>query len=365
MQRKFLVSGSNRKSLYDTGKGRAFRLTSAEAAEFKRFSYAKQGLLPFIKGNKGLRLKHANLELTARCNLRCKHCYGGEEFGKGAKELSTRQWKKIIKEIAGFNPKFLLFTGGECTLRRDFVELLRYAHNLGQNTSVFSNLTALSEEQAVALKETGAIVQFSAYGHNAELHDSITCIQGSFARQQEALRKLTALKVPLRGQAILMKENFSSREQIKKHFRKLGVPIEFSIARPGGRQEASGIPGCASCSFPKGYLEAAGSSASVDRDFFVLKHFYNDCWAQRCVVTAQGKVLACPFARERSFGDLTKESFAGARKRLLRNAACYKIDHINGCKECSLRYACIDCRSWAKALTGRWKGKNEYCKEID
>ncbi len=112
MQQKFLVSGSNGKAFYDLEKGKVFQLNEGEAPKFKRFSYKKQDLRPFLKGNKELCLRHTNLELTARCNLRCKHCYGGKDFGKKEEQLSTQKWKKIIKEISEFKPKFLLFTGG-------------------------------------------------------------------------------------------------------------------------------------------------------------------------------------------------------------------------------------------------------------
>ncbi len=207
-------------------------------------------------------------------------------------------------------------------------------------------------------------MQFSAYGHNPETHDAITNVKGSFERQQTALKKLKDLGVPLRGQAILMKENHAFQKQIRARFKKLGIPIEFSIARPSGRQDKEKIPGCAACSFPKGCLEAKGSSASPNLDFFAMKHFYNNCWIQRCGVTAEGKVIACVFARDKVLGDLTKESFSKAYQRLKENAAEFKCDNINGCKDCSLRFACVDCRPWAFSLTGNWKAKNPYCKEL-
>lgn len=364
VQRKFLVSGSSGNALYDLEKCKVFRLNECEAAKFKQFSYRKEDLLPFLEGNKEMRLKHVNLELTARCNLRCRHCYGGRDFGRKNKELSTQEWKKIIKEIVEFNPKFILFTGGECLLRKDFAELLYFAQNLGQNVSVFSNLTKLSDSQAIALKETDSIVQFSAYGHNAKLHDSITCVKGSFERQQASLKKLKLLGVSLRGQAILMKENLSFQKQIKEHLQKMKIPIEFSIARPSGRQLAAEIPGCASCSFPKNYLEADGSPAFADLDFFAMKHFYNNCWIQRCGITAQGKLLACVFARDKAFADLKKQSFKEGYKKIRQNAAKHRCDNINGCKDCCLRYACLDCRPWAFSMVGKRLGKNPYCKEL-
>jgi len=364
VQQKFWVNGSNGKVLYNLEKGKVFKLNKTEAAKFKQFCYKKEDLRQFLRQNSEMQLKHVNLELTAKCNLRCVHCYGGREFGKGEKEISTRQWKKIIREIAAFNPKFLLFTGGEALLRKDFSELLFFAHCLGLNTSLFSNLTVLSEEHAKALQKTKTIVQFSAYGHNAKMHDFITGVEGSFEKQQASLKRLNDLGVPLRGQIIVMKQNLPFQKQIKSFFKKQDIPTQFSIARPSSKQPISGIPGCATCSFPKNYLEANQSPVSISLDFFAMKHFYNNCWIQRCAVTAEGKVLACVFARDKVLGDLTKQSFKQAFKSVKENAAEHKCNNILGCSGCSLRFTCLDCRPWAFSLTGNRKQKNPYCKEV-
>ncbi len=364
MQQKFLVSGSNGKALYDFEKGKVFKLNKAEAEKFKQFAYNETDLKPLLAENNEIGLKFANLELTSQCNLKCKHCYGGKNFGKKEKELDTKQWKKIINELSKFKPKSLLFTGGEATLRKDLTKLLYYTHSIGIKTSLFSNLISISQKQAKALKETDCLVQFSAYGHKAKMHDFVTGIQGSFEKQQTSLKKLKELGVRLRGQVIILKENQYSKNKIKKHFKELNIPIEFSIARPGGRQNASNIPGCITCSFPKGYIKARGKPASLSFDYFVLKQFYNNCWARRCGITATGKVIACVFDRDKILGDLTKESFKQIYEKMKTNAEKYSCGKIKDCKDCSLRFACVDCRPWAFSLTGNWLAKNPYCKEL-
>src|ERR1041384_4945249 len=78
--------------------------------------------------------------LTYRCNLACEHCY----LDAGAKpaidspafadrsELGTDGCFTVIDEIARFAPDCLLIlTGGEPLLRRDIVEIIRYAAQKG------------------------------------------------------------------------------------------------------------------------------------------------------------------------------------------------------------------------------------------
>ena len=360
MQKKFLVSASNGKALYDLGNGKVFRLDKREAKKFKKFEYKKEDLKHFLKE---LSLKQVNLEITSNCNLKCSHCYGSKEFGSLGKELSTKKWKEIIEQVSEFNPKFLLFTGGEPLLREDFNELLLFAQNLALKTSLFSNLISLSDKTALLLKKTNSVVQFSCFGHNSKIHDSITGVEGSFESQKKALKKLRKLGVPLKGQIILLKQNLAFQNQIRKHFQKMQIPIEFSIARPSGNQTKEGIPGCQTCSFPQDFVPK-NVPVSITPEFFALKHFFNDCWIQRGVITSKGKVIACPFARNKVLANLNKQPFSEAIKAIKENAANFKIDKINGCKNCSLRFACSDCRPWALSLTKNSNTKNPYCKEF-
>ncbi len=59
-------------------------------------------------------------ELTYRCNLACPYCYVGAERKKD--ELSTDEWKKIIKQIPFYS--FVTLVGGEPLIRKDFSEIL-------------------------------------------------------------------------------------------------------------------------------------------------------------------------------------------------------------------------------------------------
>jgi len=46
-------------------------------------------------------------EITAKCNLRCRHCRG---FPEG--ELSTERAKKLKAEIAELEPSWVIIEGG-------------------------------------------------------------------------------------------------------------------------------------------------------------------------------------------------------------------------------------------------------------
>ena len=52
----------------------------------------------------------AVIELTNRCNLSCKHCYG---LFKGNKDLNKSAFLKILSELKELNCKLINFSGGE------------------------------------------------------------------------------------------------------------------------------------------------------------------------------------------------------------------------------------------------------------
>ena len=62
-------------------------------------------------------------ELTPRCNLQCKMCYirlTEKEMRPLGRELTATQWLSLAREAVDAGMVFLLLTGGEPLLRKDF-----------------------------------------------------------------------------------------------------------------------------------------------------------------------------------------------------------------------------------------------------
>jgi len=82
-------------------------------------------------------------EATRNCNLACRHCCIPKADWDPKKELTTDQAKAIFSAIArDFDPKsiHIAITGGEATLRKDLVEMVRFLTGLSfSQVSVDSN----------------------------------------------------------------------------------------------------------------------------------------------------------------------------------------------------------------------------------
>src|SRR5512136_2877850 len=81
-------------------------------------------------------------ELTARCNLNCRHCYINVPAGDTAAmkgELSFEAIRRIVDEARAMGILWCCLTGGEPLLRKDFIDIYLYLQKSGFLTTVFTN----------------------------------------------------------------------------------------------------------------------------------------------------------------------------------------------------------------------------------
>ncbi len=137
-----------------------------------------------------------DLELTNRCNLRCRMCWFYGESGIGDKhrgrELSTDEVFRLIDQVS--NLKSAIYLGGaEPLLRRDFFEILDYIKARGLSVSFTTNGTLLDPGKIEVLVRLGVEhIAFSVDGHE-QLHDDIRG-EGAYKRVVLAIRELSSCR---------------------------------------------------------------------------------------------------------------------------------------------------------------------------
>jgi 12,18-didecarboxysiroheme deacetylase len=138
--------------------------------------------------------------VTRRCNLRCVHCYSHSEDRDYSGELSFEEGKALIDDLAEFGSPVILFSGGEPLIRKDILDLIRYATEKGRRAVVSTNGTLITPAMAEKLKEIGlSYVGISLDGLEIT-HDSFRGIPGTFSRVMAAIKSCldVGLKVGLR-----------------------------------------------------------------------------------------------------------------------------------------------------------------------
>jgi len=133
----------------------------------------------------------AHLAVTTNCNMHCKYCSVRNAHQKiNTKELSTEQWKTIIKKLSDAGVFQIGFTGGEPTLRKDIHELMRFTESVGCVCNLTTNCWDLNEQFIDEMVKTGIRqCQVSLDSFNDEIHDKLRG-QGSLKRVVKSIELL-------------------------------------------------------------------------------------------------------------------------------------------------------------------------------
>jgi MoaA/NifB/PqqE/SkfB family radical SAM enzyme len=154
-----------------------------------------------------------SIELTHRCNLRCAHCYIGNQAcvrGNGKQEL---------------------ITGGEPLLRKDFKEIYCHAKTKGLLVTVFTNGTMVTEKILELFQDLPPrAVEISLYGATAQTYEKITGIKGSFERCLKGIQSLLDHRINLKLKTILMTLNRHEFYDIETMAEEYGVKFRFDAA---------------------------------------------------------------------------------------------------------------------------------------
>ncbi|MCX6998148.1 MAG: PqqD family peptide modification chaperone [Kiritimatiellaeota bacterium] len=146
------------------------------------------------------------MEVTARCNERCQHCYLPHD--RNMAEMETSLALDILDQLVPMGTVSVTISGGECLLHKDIDQILRRARKNDLMISVLSNITLLTDEHVALLKEVNiAQLQVSLYSMKAEEHDAITQLPGSHAKTLRALEKLIAADIPAQISCPVMRIN--------------------------------------------------------------------------------------------------------------------------------------------------------------
>ena len=88
-------------------------------------------------------LRYLELQITDRCNLRCRHCYIGV---KAPQELSVQQITDILREFEQMQGLRLMITGGEPLLHTDFNALNDLLPDFSIRKVLFTNGLLLTKD---------------------------------------------------------------------------------------------------------------------------------------------------------------------------------------------------------------------------
>lgn len=153
-----------------------------------------------------------SIDLTYRCNNRCRHCWLWTDKGEG--ELTKEEIFDIVDQARAMGCREWAISGGEPMLRPDFAEIFDYITSRSRTYSLNTNGTLITPEIAQLMKRKGSKM-VALYGATAEVHDHITRNPGSFDATMRGFELLKEAGAGFVVQIVPMKDNYHQFEEMK------------------------------------------------------------------------------------------------------------------------------------------------------
>ena len=166
-------------------------------------------------------------ELTSHCNFRCKFCYVSNKYSVYDKQLSTDDWKQIIKESFDLGVVSCNFTGGEAITRCDYKELYQYAYDIGMRITALSNGYGIDEELIQFYsKRIPELISITLYGGCDETYEKICGIKDGFSKVKNNINKLVKNNIPVSLKISATPDiSLNEYEAVSKFCKELGLKI--------------------------------------------------------------------------------------------------------------------------------------------
>ena len=174
--------------------------------------------------------KRVDIKTGFLCNNNCLLCVQAHKKKHGNR--TTNEIKHDLEEAKKTNCNGVVFTGGEPTIRKDILELVKYAKQLNFETiQIQTNARMLSYKEFCRKIIKAGANEFSPaiHGHNKQLHDSLTRAEGSFDQTVKAIKNLKELNQYIITNTVVVKQNYKHLKEIAQLLANLKVD-QFQFA---------------------------------------------------------------------------------------------------------------------------------------
>jgi radical SAM protein with 4Fe4S-binding SPASM domain len=246
---------------------------------------------------RGTGFRHLFVELTARCNEQCVHCYA-ESSPERDEALEWEQIESVLRDAHALGFSCAQLTGGDPLVSPHCLRAAKLIFfNDTATTEIYTNGLALKGELYEGLRELDAKFAFSFYSHDAETHDAITRTPGSQERTLRAIERCIGDGLSARVGVVVVGPNADHVPQTIERLREAGVPgqaIAVDWQRSVGRGEYTTPQ---SVNMPTDIDPNAGHGRAPSPQM-----------EGRIAVSYDGNVYPCIFSRSISLGNVRSAS---------------------------------------------------------
>lgn len=277
-------------------------------------------------------------EITHNCNFRCQHCYIQEKVRMQENVFLDKQIIiKTIDELKRLGTHEIVITGGECTLHKDFLEIIQYICNQGFKLVILTNGNLITDTFVQIIKNIPiADIRISIYGKQ-KMHDEMTCVNGSFQKSLNALKMLRKEKGIGTATILVTKDNYEELDELAGMFKENEIEYDFNaFIFPTTEQNMS----------PTNYRIENVINEFVEK--YVINCSGSKCAAgiSRFRVDPHGNVSPCDLLKHEKLGNLYDKSIEDIINSEERTQWLNKLNYIinhNACSKCEDKTFCSCC----------------------
>lgn len=282
-------------------------------------------------------LRYLEIQITNRCNLRCRHCYIDHT---PELDLPLQTIEEVIAEFDRLQGIKLLISGGEPFLYPQLEGFLDYLSKVNLRKVLLTNGTLITPEKIPKLKTIISELQISLDGLQKG-HEYFRG-QGTFRKSMSAIELCRREGLDVSVATMLHPENLEEIEPLSAILKDLGVK-EWGIDVPYN------IKASAQTKFFG--LEAQKAAPYLSFAYGGSFHGGTEgfaCGRHLCTVTPNGSVCKCDFYTDNPVGQVT-EGLARCWARIYH----IPLSHLS-CSSCLHQEECGgDCRKRAEDDLGK------------
>ena len=339
---------------------------------------------------------------TNRCNLACTHCYQDSEHRALGDELALEEKLDLVDQMGTARMPMLALSGGEPTMSRHLIPVLRRAERYGMHTTLATNGTTMTP--ALAARLTGAglrYVEISLDSVDAARHDAFRGVAGMWERAVAGARVVVATEGMRLGIAMCVHQgNFHEVRDMIRFAEQLGascfahfnfIPVGRGLKMVSGditpdqreellailneKMQEGGI-GIISTAPQLGRVCLAGAAVDGGRTACshagsgsglkarVVAKYLGGCGAGRTYICIEpnGNVTPCVYLPHRIMGNVREAPLID----IFRNSVFWEIlndrsRRLHHCEVCAFKNYCGGCRARADAYFGQLHAGDPGC----
>ena len=225
------------------------------------------------------------MELTYRCNFRCRMCYirmSDAQAAQFGRMRTVDEWLDMARQMYEAGVLYLTLTGGECTQYPGFIGLYEQLAQMGFRITIMSNAGAYTDAiRDVFRRYPPASVGITLYGGSNETYAAVTGDPQGFDKAVENIRYFQSIGVPVGLNFTMIRQNVMDYPKVGQLCKTLGLPYTLitdvtkhrhgdSLSEAMACRLTPAERACVACHPPEEVAQAMENAKALERELAVF-----------------------------------------------------------------------------------------------